>query len=144
MTKTHPPETAAPVSSPPPPRQRNVAEWVTFAISLLVLVAIVTLVCYDWLLVKNRPPVLKVELDEGIAEIEEQYYQPFTIANSGGSIAESVQVTATLDIPGEAPEIGEQEIDLLSGGESKKGFFIFSHDPRHGHLRLRVASYKLP
>lgn len=127
-----------------PPRKRNVAEWITFGIACCVLAALVALIIYDWALVQNRPPILQVAPVGAAVEIEEQFYQPFAIANRGGSIAHSVQVIASLSLPGGEVEEGQQEINFLAGGERKQGCFIFRHHPRQGELLMRVASYKLP
>jgi uncharacterized protein (TIGR02588 family) len=68
----------------------------------------------------------------------------FEVMNQGGETAESVQITAELKIDGEVAETGEQQIDFLSSGEQEEGAFVFTQDPRHGELIIRVASYKLP
>lgn len=136
--------------SPPDPPQnstssqkRNCAEWITFAVSSLILLALIGLILYDWLLSQQSPPVLQVH-SQGMVEIREgQFYQPFVLKNVGGSFAESVQVIASLTI--DSPdnlEIGEQEISFLAAGEQKTGYFVFTHDPREGELSVRVASYR--
>ncbi|MGB3511580.1 MAG: hypothetical protein WBA93_20550 [Microcoleaceae cyanobacterium] len=51
---------------------------------------------------------------------------------------------AKLKIKDEIKEMGEQRIDFLSGGETARGVFVFSRDPKKGVLTIRVASYKLP
>jgi uncharacterized protein (TIGR02588 family) len=117
---------------------------VTFSVATCILVALISLVLYDWLIVQTNPPVLNVESEGAVRAMQGQYYQPFEITNRGGDIAQSVQVVAELHIPGDPDEEGEQEIEFLAGGEQKRGNFVFSHDPRKGELVLRVASYKLP
>lgn len=124
--------------------KRSLAEWVTFSIATCILIALIGLVLYDWFISQNRPPVLIVEPYGTVRVVQGQFYQPFLLANTGGGIAKSVQVVTELHIPGAPDETGEQQIDFLSGGEKKRGSFIFSHDPRQGELILRVASYKLP
>lgn len=124
--------------------RRSPAEWVTFGIATCILVALVGLILYDWLLSQNRPPAFQVEPIGEVQMIQSQYYLPFAITNTGGNIARSVQVVAELHLSHEPDETGEQQIDFLSGGEQKRGSFIFNHDPRTGELILRVASYRLP
>jgi uncharacterized protein (TIGR02588 family) len=53
-------------------------------------------------------------------------------------------VIAELRINGKIEEVGEQQIDFLSSGETEEGAFVFSRDPRNVELVVRVASYKLP
>jgi uncharacterized protein (TIGR02588 family) len=147
MSQTKEPRTNEKIDSDtiaPPWVKRSLAEWITFSIATCILIALIGLVLYDWFISQNRPPVLRVEPYGTIRVVQGQFYQPFLLANTGGGIAKSVQVVAELRIPNAANETGEQQIDFLSGGEKKRGSFVFSHDPRQGELILRVASYKLP
>lgn len=124
---------------------RSLAEWVTLVISSLVLLLIVGLVLYDWQISKNLPPAFQVEVSETAELIEGQYYVPFTLQNTGGQIARTVQVTAELNLPdSDEDETGEQQFDFLSGNERKRGGFVFEHDPQTGELIVRVASFGLP
>lgn len=125
-------------------KSRSIAEWVTLTISTLVLLVIVALVLYDWQLSKNLPPAFQVEITEATRLTEGQYYVPFALRNTGGSIARTVQVIAELHLPNDDDETGEQQFDFLSGNERKKGGFVFEHDPKTGELVVRVASFGLP
>lgn len=124
--------------------ERSLAEWITFGVASTLLIVLIGLVFYAWFISQNRPPILKVEPVESVRAVEQQYYVPFVVVNAGGSSAEAIQVVAELHIDGEADEMGEQQIDSLSGGETTEGSFVFSHDPLQGELVLRVASYRLP
>jgi uncharacterized protein (TIGR02588 family) len=125
--------------------QRTPAEWTTFSIASLILAGIVSLVVYVWFNQERQsPPILSVNESQSIREVENHFYVPFAVTNTGGNTAESVQIVAELEINGEVVESGEQQIDFLSGGETQEGAFIFSQDPRSGDLTVRVASYKLP
>jgi len=123
---------------------RSLAEWITLAISTLVLTSIVILIFYDWQLSKNIPPAFHVEIADTARMTEGRYYVPFTLKNTGGRIARTVQVMAELHSPDGNDETGEQEFDFLSGNERKKGEFVFEHDPQAGDLIVRVASFGLP
>jgi uncharacterized protein (TIGR02588 family) len=123
---------------------RSPAEWTTFSIALLILVAVIGLVVYEWLTQKNQPPVLSVTRQGEMRQAPGQFYVPFSVTNTGGETAESVQVIAELSINGKVEEDGEQQIDFLASGETEEGAFVFSRDPRQGQLVVRVASYKLP
>jgi uncharacterized protein (TIGR02588 family) len=123
---------------------RSPAEWTTFSIALLIVAVIVGLVIYKWVTQKNHPPILTISMSGEIREEPGQFYIPFSIANDGGETAESVQVIAELRVNGEIQESGEQNMDFLASGETEKGAFVFTQDPRKGKLVVRVASYKLP
>ncbi|MEL6604466.1 MAG: TIGR02588 family protein [Cyanobacteria bacterium J06614_10] len=125
-------------------KARSLAEWITLTISTLVLLAIVGLVLYDWQLTKNLPPAFQIQLTEAPRLTENRYYVPFTLKNTGGQIARTVQVIAELHLPDGQDETGEQQFDFLSGNERKKGSFVFEHNPQTGDLTVRVASFGLP
>ncbi|MFQ4135164.1 TIGR02588 family protein [Nodosilinea sp. PGN35] len=124
--------------------ERSAAEWVTFAVASVILLGLVGLIFFDWQTNQNRPPAFAVAVSEAVRVTDGRYYVPFAITNTGGRIARMVQVTAELDIAGVDDETGEQQIDFLSGHETKAGSFVFSHDPQGGELTVRVASYRLP
>ncbi|MEQ9620913.1 TIGR02588 family protein [Coleofasciculus chthonoplastes] len=124
---------------------RSPAEWVSFTIALFILITIVGLVTFRGLGRDSQPPILCVTVKQtDIRQVEMQYYVPFTVTNSGGRTAESVQVMAELTTAAGVQESGEQTINFLSSGEIQEGAFIFSHPPQEGDLKVRVASYKLP
>ncbi|WP_013324348.1 TIGR02588 family protein [Gloeothece verrucosa] len=125
-------------------RQHLSAEWVTFFIACLIVLTLVGLVIYIWITQEDKPPVLSITSSTEIRVAQGQYYVPFEVTNTGGGTAESVQVIGELLIDGKTQEAGEQQIDFLSGGETSKGAFIFTHNPQQGNLMIRVASYKLP
>lgn len=137
-----PPNSSQP--SPTGQTQRSMAEWVTFMVATVLLLALVGVIIYDWQVNQDRPPAFDVAVAESIRITDGRYYVPFVITNTGGRIANGVQVIAELDIPGQAEETGEQQIDFLSGHEQKEGSFVFNHDPHRGELVVRVASYRLP
>lgn len=124
--------------------RRSLAEWITFTIAALILSALVGLIIYDWQVNQSRPPAFQVEVTESARVTDGRYYVPFSIQNTGGRIARTVQVTAELLLENGDNESGEQQIDFLSGNERKSGSFVFSHNPQQGELLIRVASYGLP
>lgn len=125
--------------------QRTPAEWITFSIASGLLIALIASVIAAWIDPRHQqPPLIKTAQEGAVWESSGQFYVPFTVTNTGGGTAESVQIIAELEINDEVVEAGEQQIDFLSGGEAEKGAFIFSQDPQQGTLILRAASYKLP
>lgn len=123
---------------------RSPAEWITFGIASFILMVVAGLVIYEWVNKSDQPPILAVTPAGKILEAQGQFYVPFTVTNTGGETAESVQVVAELRFNGKIEESGEQQIDFLSSGETEEGAFVFSRHPRNGELTLRVASYKQP
>ena len=125
-------------------QKRTPAEWVTFAIACSILSILIGLVLYNWLTKKQEPPIISVTRNTPIRQTQGQFYVPFTVTNTGGETAESVQIIAELRVNGEVLESGDQQIDFLSSGETQEGAFIFSRNPSQGQLIVRSSSYKLP
>ncbi|MBD2089924.1 TIGR02588 family protein [Microcoleus sp. FACHB-1515] len=124
---------------------RSLAEWTSFGIASAILAAIVGMVGWLWRdEARQQPPEIAVERSGEIRSVSGQFYVPFSVINSGGGTAESVQVMGDLVVNGEVQESGEQQIDFLSGGETEEGAFVFSENPQNGEVVLRIASYKLP
>lgn len=119
-------------------------EWITFTIASLIVAVLVGFIVLIWVTESDEPPVLSVLQESEVRVAGGEFYVPFTLKNTGGTTAESVQVIGELRRGNELIESGEQQIDFLSSGEQEEGAFIFSRDPRQGELTLRVASYKLP
>lgn len=139
MTQTNPH-----INQPPKRPPRSPAEWITFSIASVILAAIAGLVLYLWRTEDQNPPVLALEKPTEIREAQGQFYVPFKVSNIGGETAESVQIVAELRINEQTVELGDQQIDFLSKGETGEGAFIFRRDPRKGDLQIRVTGYKLP
>ena len=128
-----------------PAEPRSIAEWTSFAIASAILAAIVGAVGWMWLNeARQQPPEIAVERSGEVRSASGQFYVPFSVTNSGGGTAESVQVIGDLVVNGEVQESGEQQIDFLSGGETEEGAFVFSKNPQNSEIVLRIASYKLP
>ncbi|MEM6424520.1 MAG: TIGR02588 family protein [Cyanobacteria bacterium P01_D01_bin.128] len=137
-----PQDVIAPSAEPSKPR--SLAEWITLGLATLILSVLVGLILYDWQINQNRPPAFQIEVTQSARITDGHYYVPFSIKNTGGRIARTVQVTAELQIDGQVSESGEQQIDFLSGSEKKRGNFVFDQNPQQGELLIRVASYGLP
>ena len=107
-------------------RVRSPAEWITLALSTFVLALIVGLVLYDWQVSKNIPPAFQVEITEATRLTEGRYYVPFTLRNTGGRIARTVQVLADLTLPDGTDETGEQQFDFSRGTSRKRADLCLS------------------
>lgn len=118
-------------------------EQVSFALSLVVLLAVLGGARYLWVCDRNPdPPTLEISSD--VEQRQGKYYVPFTVTNIGEETAATVQVVAELRVDGELVEWGAQEIDFLSRKEEAEGSFIFVRNPTEGELVVRVASYSRP
>lgn len=124
--------------------KRSTAEKISFSISLFVLSTVIALLIFSWINGENsRPPVLELSVSTEIRQVNEQYYVPFKVTNTGGQTAESIEIIAELKREGER-EFGTQQIEYLSRGEIQEGAFVFLNNPRQAQLQIRVSGFKLP
>lgn len=122
-------------------QQRTHAEWVTLAVSFLVLAALVALILTragDG----DRPaqPVARVE---STRRVDEQWFVDVAVENRGGSTAADVQVIAELTADGHTVTAG-QMIDFLAADERDGIVFVFDTDPAAGELTVRVSTFTIP
>jgi uncharacterized protein (TIGR02588 family) len=128
------------VTDPRP--QRTGAEWVTFAIALVLVGVVVVLIILE-IPGSKRPPSPQVKVGE-VVERGEQFVAPVEVTNEGERTAENVQVSATLTIDGEEVATADQSLDFLAAGETQTLEFTFADDPADGELEVEVTGYLVP
>ncbi len=124
---------------------RTAAEWVTLAISSLIVFGLIGLTTYFHLTASPDPAI--VEVEPRLAEVYQagrRFYLPVTVRNVGGETGEEVRVRATLTDPTGRQEIAELMVAFLAGGGSTEAVVSFSQDPRLGQLEANVESYLMP
>ena len=123
-------------------RDRTPAEWVTFIISLVVLVAFIGLVTRE-LLSGDDPPAPVAAQSGPAREVDGTFFVPVEVVNGGDRTAADVQVTAELTVDGNTTG-GDQVLNFLGGGERRELSFAFPVDPTSGDLVVRVTGYAEP
>ncbi len=123
-------------------RSRTTAEWVTFAVSAVILLGVIGLIAVQ-LTGGQRDAAPKAERVGPVRVIDGQHFVAVEVTNDGDATAANVQVTATLLVDGEAIE-GDQTIDFLAGGETEDLVFVFDDPPDDGELTVAVSGYGVP
>lgn len=123
------------------PPKRSAAEWVTFAITSALLLAVVVYIAAQ-IPTTAAPPAPAVAVSK-IDERDGRFFVTVEVENRGGRTAENVQVVATLVI-GEDETEGDQVVDLLAGSEMEEVEFVFDDDPSTGDLTVSVTGYVVP
>jgi uncharacterized protein (TIGR02588 family) len=152
--RQHDAASSAPAARPPserrmgrrkPPDTRSAAEWITLAISSLIVGALVTLTSYFYLTDSSAPA--SIEVEPRLAETFQsgtRFSVPVAVRNHGGETGEDVKVRVTLTTPGGQQETAEWQVAFLSGGGTSHGVAVFGSDPRQGQLDAGVVSYLEP
>lgn len=125
--------------------QRSIAEWVTLAISSLIVLSLVGLTSYFYLTGSTAPATVEVEprLSETY-QAGNRYYLPLTIRNTGGETGEEVRIRVSVTDSSGRTEAADVTITFLAGGGSSRAVAAFGSDPRQGQVDAVVVSYLEP
>lgn len=121
---------------------RTGAEWLTFTVSALILLAVVAMVVVQ-IPKENDPPLPVARITSYGEERGSSYVVAVEVTNLGDATAENIQVTVSLETD-QGPQEGDQTVDFLAGGESHELEFLFEEDPSAGKLDVRVSGYGIP
>lgn len=124
--------------------KKNSLEWAVFAVSLVLVVAVLGYLIYVGVNGGDRPPMIDVQL--GAAERQgERYVIPVTVENSGDQVAENVTIEVELALPSGEMETGSIDIDFLPRESTRSGWVTFLSDPASANeIVVRVPGYKQP
>ena len=120
---------------------RTTAEWVTFAVSVAVLLVVIGAILVEAR--RGDDPAEPVAVIGATTRRGSQYQVEVTVENRGDAAAASVQVTASLAHDGETTE-SDQTIDFLAGDDQEELVFVFEDNPDQGELSVEVASFSVP
>lgn len=119
---------------------RPLVEWITFSISLGLLLLLVGLLSYDYFTNEDEPAELEVRPAlEAVVQRGERYYLPVWVSNTGHDAAGSVQVTLKLVVGGEEVEQSALAVGFLAGQDEAEAAAVFNHDPRLGELVVELG-----
>jgi len=124
---------------------RSTAEWVTFAISSLIVLGLIGVTTYFYLTGSDAPPMVEVEPRPAETyQSGNRFYLPVTVRNGGGMTGEEVRVRVTLTSTDGRQETAELTVQFLAGGGSSRAVAVFGSDPRSGQVEAGVVSYLEP
>jgi uncharacterized protein (TIGR02588 family) len=124
---------------------RSSAEWITLAISSLIVLGLFGVTTYFYLIGSDLPAIMEVE--PRLAETYQagsRFYLPVTVHNRGGATGEEVRVRMTLTDAAGRQEAAEVMVQFLAGGGSSRAVVAFGSDPRQGQVDAGVVSFLEP
>lgn len=133
----------------PNSQERSTAEWITFGVSLVIVLAFFGTLVTQALLTGREPARILVEprLAE-VRGVEGQYYLPIQIQNEGDQAAADVWIEVVLESTDDtdAPrrETALVHLDFLPGHGSEAGTVVFEADPRRGEVSTGGIGYLKP
>jgi len=121
---------------------RSVAEWVTFAVSAAILLALMGTIA--WLGIQPQDPArLTVQASNEPREAGGLQYVFADVTNEGDEPVKSLQILAEVTVDGQEVS-AEQSIDFLSGGAREEVVFVFDADVPVDAIKMRIGSYSIP
>lgn len=128
-----------------PSPARTTVEWITLGISVLIVAAVIGLIIYAYVTQGSTPPVIDASAPvDRVRQVQDRYYLPVEVRNSGGQTAKDVRVAISLTTPDGKTETAEVLIDFLAGEETAHATAVFTRDPRQGTVAVGVISYLAP
>ena len=122
--------------------QKNWLEWSVFALSAVLIAAVLGFLVYETAHIGNAPPDIQVQIRT--PEARTGYFAvPIEVMNKGDHTAEGVHVEVTLK-SGSEEQKGDFEIAFLPRRGSREAWVTFKSDPRQGTLEARVLGYEKP
>lgn len=131
-------------SDQPPPR--SAAEWVTLAVSTLIIAALIGAAIYEHL-ANDEPTGVRVEIQVDLERAERRetlYYVPFTVTNTGAEAAEAVGLVFEIKQGEEVLEESSTEVAFLPNSGSAEGEIVTELDPAEHEIIGRVGSVMIP
>jgi uncharacterized protein (TIGR02588 family) len=128
------------MSDGPPPRRAP--EWITFGLSVAILLALVGLIARD-LAVDEKPANPVATVVGAPRQLGDQHLVTVKLENRGDATALQVQVLATLTV-GDDEHDAEQSVDQLAGHASEEIELVFPANPADGDLQVRVGGFQHP
>ena len=120
---------------------RTTAEWVTFGVSCLVLLAVAALVLSR--LLGAHDPAAPTATVGGVTTVLQQRQVPVTVGNAGDETAANVTVRLEFEVDGEKDD-AEHTIDFLAGGEEADLVFVLPDDADTSGVTARVTGFSHP
>ena len=123
--------------------KRNWLEWAILAISVAVVVALVSYLLISGL--SNRGPALiraEVSAAEAADGPDGGWLVPLIVRNEGGTAAVSIVVEGTATVAG-TEESSELTIDLLAADSAVELVLGYSDEP-DGEVQVRVVGFEAP
>ena len=124
--------------------QKNVLEWVVFAFSLTMVLALFGYLALQTIQYEPGTPDLLVTY-KADPSLHAPYRYHLTIKNNGQETAQEVQVELILEKEGKQLEIAALTLPFAPKESRREGWVNFSQNPQEADtVYSRVVSYKKP
>ena len=123
---------------------KNMLEWSVFAISALLIVAVLAILIREAMTEGNRPPLLRVTTGDALPDGHGGHRVPVTVRNDGDRTAAEAKIELALEEGGREVERGEITLPFVPQRSSRTGWVVFKRDPKCCELLVRAIGYQQP
>jgi uncharacterized protein (TIGR02588 family) len=123
--------------------EKNALEWTVFAVSLLLIAAVVGALVLEAARSHDTPPVLRIHTGTA-TEAAGAWRVPVAITNEGDTTAEGARIEVTLENGGREVERAELTIAFIPRKSKREGWVTFRHDPRCCEVLARATGFENP
>ena len=133
--------------------EKNWLEWSVFAISALLIVAVLAILIREAMTEGNRPPLLRVTTGDALPDGHGGHRVPVTVRNDGDRTAAEAKIELALEEGGRdvikkanmrIVERGEITLPFVPQRSSRTGWVVFKRDPKCCELLVRAIGYQQP
>ncbi len=118
-------------------------EWLTGAVSSLLILAIIGWISYEAVNSTDTPAELRVDI-VAIEKTSAGWRVLFDLSNSGETTAASVEVRGTVADRGRLIEEAAVTFDYVAARSLAHGALIFSQDPNNHDFNIRAVGFTEP
>lgn len=127
----------------PAPKRYPLVEWVSAAIGLAITGAMFGFLALEPGQQNGVPPLLTV-VPVTLVQAPGYYVVEFDVRNESAATGAAVQVEGTLKQGGTEVETSTASLSYVPGESIQGGGLMFTRDPRHYRLELRVTGFERP
>ena len=123
--------------------KKNAVEWSVFAVSCVMIAAVVAILVHDAVTSSSSPPELHVVLG-AVDSTDAGFAVPVAVMNRGETTAEQAKIVVTLVEGNTEVESAELTIAFVPGKSRREGWAVFRRDPRCCRIAARAVSFEAP
>ncbi len=124
---------------------RSTIEWITLIISISLVLALFSLIVYEYLGQSDQPPQIVVSYQrQQVKKLNGSFVLPVVITNHGEQTATNVLVIISFGSGGNQADQTQIQIDFLAGGATEQRMVVTQEDPSRVDLRVNSISFAVP
>lgn len=123
--------------------QKNALEWLVFAGSVVLIVAVVATLLVEATTSGDEPPLLRIETGSA-TKSGEVFRVPLRVRNDGDDTAELAQIEVSLMDGDREVERAEVSFAFVPRKSTEQGWVAFRRDPRCCKVVTRAVAFTKP